>query len=140
MEAVMDRKLIEDITARFQALAAVVPLHVIRSAQDYDKAVAVLNQLLDAGGADERTALGDLSNTIGSHISDYENAHHRASELSPAATLRFLMKQHRLTQSDLPEIDSQGVVSEILRGKRELNVRQIRALAGRFHVPAAVFI
>lgn len=56
MEAVMDRKLIEDITARFQALAAVVPLHVIRSAQDYDKAVAVQNQLLDAGG--RRRALG----------------------------------------------------------------------------------
>ena len=34
----------------------------------------------------------------------------------------------------LPEIGSQGVVSEILSGKRELNVRQIRALAARFHV------
>jgi len=32
------------------------------------------------------------------------------------------------------------VVSEILRGKREINVRQIRALATRFHVSPAVFI
>jgi hypothetical protein len=31
------------------------------------------------------------------------------------------------------------VVSEILRGKRELNLRQIRALARRFHLPAAAF-
>jgi antitoxin component HigA of HigAB toxin-antitoxin module len=30
--------------------------------------------------------------------------------------------------------------SEILRGKRALNVRQIRALAARFHVSLAVFI
>lgn len=43
-------------------------------------------------------------------------------------------------RSDLPEIGSQGVVSEILNGKRELNVRQIRALADRFHVSPSVFI
>ena len=52
----------------------------------------------------------------------------------------FLMEEHGLTQSDLPEIGSQGVVSDILRGKRELNVRQIRALAKRFQVSPAVFI
>jgi HTH-type transcriptional regulator/antitoxin HigA len=40
----------------------------------------------------------------------------------------------------LPEIGTQGVVSEILSGKRELNVRQIRALAERFNVPPGVFV
>ena len=54
--------------------------------------------------------------------------------------LRFLMEEHGLTQADLLEVGSQGVVSEILRGKRELNVRQIRALAKRFHVSPAVFV
>jgi len=33
-----------------------------------------------------------------------------------------------------------GVISEILRGKRELNIRQIRALSRHFHVSPAVFI
>jgi HTH-type transcriptional regulator/antitoxin HigA len=50
------------------------------------------------------------------------------------------MEEHGLTQSNLPEIGSQGVVSEILNNKRELNVRQIRALAERFKVSAAVFV
>jgi HTH-type transcriptional regulator/antitoxin HigA len=49
------------------------------------------------------------------------------------------MEQHGLLQGDLPEVGSQGVVSEILRGKRELNVRQIQALAERFHLPAGAF-
>jgi len=57
-----------------------------------------------------------------------------------AEMLRFLMEEHGLAQSDLPEIGSQGVVSEILNGKRELNVRQIRALARRFKVSPAVFV
>jgi HTH-type transcriptional regulator/antitoxin HigA len=50
------------------------------------------------------------------------------------------MEEHGLTQSDLSEIGSQGVVSEILNNKRELNVRQLRALARRFHVSPAVFL
>ncbi|WP_269766614.1 hypothetical protein [Methylovulum psychrotolerans] len=40
----------------------------------------------------------------------------------------------------MPEIGSQGVVSEILRGKRQLNVRQIQALSQRFKVSAQVFL
>ena len=54
--------------------------------------------------------------------------------------LRYLMEEHGLRQADLPEIGSQGVVSEILSGKRELNLRQIRELAKRFHVSPAVFV
>lgn len=140
MEAIMDRKSIDDITARFQALTAVIPLRAIRTETDYDKAVALLNQLLDAGAADECCPLADLIDTLGSLIAEYESIQYPAQKIAPVTTLRFLMEQHRLTQSDLPEIGSQGVVSEILRGKRELNLRQIKELAKRFQVPAAVFI
>jgi len=50
------------------------------------------------------------------------------------------MDQHHLTQSDLPEVGTQGVVSEILRGKHDLNVRQIKSFSERFHVPPGLFI
>jgi HTH-type transcriptional regulator/antitoxin HigA len=50
------------------------------------------------------------------------------------------MEEHNLKQSDLSEIGSQGVVSEILNGKRTLNVAQIKALSKRFKVSPAVFI
>jgi hypothetical protein len=53
---------------------------------------------------------------------------------------QFLMQQHGLKQGDLTEIGSQGVVSEILSGKRELNIRQIRALSERFRVSPATFV
>ena len=53
--------------------------------------------------------------------------------------LSYLMEEHSLSQSDLPEVGSQGVVSEILNGKRKLNVRQIEALAKRFKVSPATF-
>ncbi len=140
METLMDRKAIEEISARFDALSSMVPLRAMQTEQDYDRAVSILNQLLDAGGADEGSTLAGLVNTLGSLISDYENSHRPPSPTSPLVTLHFLMTQHGLKQSDLPEIGTQGVVSEILRGKRELNVRQIRELSNRFQVPPSVFI
>ena len=140
MEAVMDLYTIEQIKEHFQALVAFVPLSAIRTPEQYDKAVEKLNQLLDAGGADAESPLADLANSLGSLIGDYEDSHTPRPAVSLIATLRFLMDQHRLTQSDLPEIGTQGVVSEVLSGKRELNVRQIKALMGKFHLPASVFI
>ncbi|CAN5136592.1 hypothetical protein BH11PSE11_BH11PSE11_05180 [soil metagenome] len=140
MEALMDRSVIAEITSHFKALSSIIPLHTIRSERDYDKAVAKLNQLLDAGAANEKHPLAGLVNTLGALISEYDSAHYPEQDVSPLAMLRFLMDQNRLTQSNLPEIGTQGVVSEILSGKRELNVRQIKALGERFHVPPSVFV
>ncbi|MBC7502374.1 MAG: transcriptional regulator [Herminiimonas sp.] len=140
METIIDRDTVAEITSHFKALTSVIPLHPIRSEGEYDKAVATLNQLLDAGVANEGHPLADLVNTLGSLISDYDDAHYSIEKVAPMEVLRLLMNQHELGQSDLPEVGSQGVVSEILRGKRELNVRQIKALSERFHVPTSVFI
>lgn len=140
MEAVMDDSAIDDIIRRYRALAAVVPLRPIRSAADYDRTVKVLNQLLDAGASDERHPLADLVGTLGELVADYDATHYPPAEVSGARMLRFLMEQHQLKQSDLPEIGTQGVVSEILSGKRELNVRQIKALSERFGVNGSVFL
>src|ERR1700712_4492325 len=114
MEAVMNKEAIAEIAAHFQALSSVVPLHPIRNEADYEKAVAALNRLLDVGAANEQHPLADLVNTLGTLIGEYDDAHYPAQEVSPADMLRFLMSEHSLSQSDVPEIGSQGVVSEIL--------------------------
>jgi len=131
---------VRELSAHYNAINAVVPLHPIRTASEYDAAIASLNELLDAGATDEKHALADLAATLGELIGDYEAQHHPAAPVAPDAMLRFLMSQHELKQSDLPEIGSQGVVSEILAGKRELNLRQVKALAERFGISPAAFI
>jgi HTH-type transcriptional regulator / antitoxin HigA len=72
-------------------------------------------------------------------IHAYEEQHFPLAQASGIDVLAYLMEEHGLTQAELPEVGSQGVVSEILRGKRELNVRQIRALSNHFDVSPAVF-
>jgi HTH-type transcriptional regulator/antitoxin HigA len=81
-----------------------------------------------------------LVDIVGDLIEDYEAEQHPLAETTGVEALKFLMEQHGLKQGDLGEIGSQGVVSEILTGKRELNVRQVRALSERFGVSTATFL
>ena len=112
----------------------------IQNEQDYDLALERLNSLIDEVGIDEGHPLYSLLDTLGTVVHAWEEQHHPMPKLEGAEALLFLMEEHDLTQSDLPEVGSQGVVSEILGGKRTLNVRQVRALSERFGVSPAVFV
>jgi HTH-type transcriptional regulator / antitoxin HigA len=120
--------------------ASIEPILSIRNQRDYDRAVKRLNQLLDEVGDDERHPLYGLLDTLGTVIHAYEENQIKLPKVSGTDILRHLMEEHGLTQADLPEVGSQGVVSEILSGKRELNARQIKALAKRFGVSPAIFL
>jgi len=119
--------------------ASIAPILSIRNEREYDRAVERMNVLLDEIGDDEKHSLYGLLDTLGTVIHAYEETHYKMPNVRGGQMLRFLMEEHGLKQSELPDIGSQGVVSEILRGKRELNTRQIRLLAKRFGVSPAVF-
>jgi len=73
-------------------------------------------------------------------IEAYDREPHSLPEASGVEVIRFPMEEHGLTQKDVPEIGSQGVVSEVLSEHRKLNVRQIQALAERFGVKPGAFL
>ena len=120
--------------------ANIAPLLSIRNEREYNAAIKRLNELLDEIGDNENHPLYSLLDTLGTLIHAYEEEHYPIPDATGTEVLRFLMDEHGLTQSDMPEVGSQGVISEILNGKRELNVRQIRSLAQRFGVSSAVFV
>lgn len=111
----------------------------IRDEREYDLAVERLNGLLDEVGTDERHPLYSLLDTLGVLVHAWEEQHYPMDAAPGRDVLRYLLDEHGLTQSELPEVGSQGLVSEILNGRQELNVRQIRALSDRFGVSPAVF-
>jgi HTH-type transcriptional regulator/antitoxin HigA len=115
------------------------PLLAIRNEREYDAAVAQLNELLDQIGDNPNDPRYRFVDTLTVLIEAYDEEHHPVPGVSGVELLKFLMQQHGLSQQDLSEVGSQGVVSEILRGKRELNVRQICALSRRFNVPPGAF-
>ena len=122
-----------------QAWKVISPQLAIKNEQDYKRAVAMLDQLLDEVGENQRHPLFGFLEVLGTLIESYEAGHIPIKDAPPVEVLQLLMEQHGLSQSDLPEIGSQGVVSEILHGARQLNTRQIKALSERFGVSPAVF-
>ena len=133
-------KYIQDANTNYRRIQQRIPLGPLRTAADYNRAVTVLDEILDEIGQHETHPLADLAETLGLFIEAYEDTHVPYSDSSASDILRTLMEEHALKQSDLSEIGSQGVVSEILSGKRDLNVRQITQLAARFGVSPALFM
>ena len=131
---------IDAVTSHYKALARLVPLKAITRESDYRKAVAALEALLDAGGADERHPLAGLVEALGEVIESYETRTHRLPESSPQEALTFLMQQHGLKQADLTDLAPQSTISAVLAGKRSISKRLAAKLAARFGVSTAVFV
>lgn len=116
-------------------------LKVPQTEEEYLSLLVDLDQLLDEGGSDEEnSALADLVDRIGSAIALYENKQDPEDYGTGLDALKYLMAAHNLKQTDLTELGSQGTVSEILAGKRQLTVKHIKALATRFKVEPWVFL
>jgi len=115
-------------------------LSVPHNRKDYANLCNRLDELVDVVGNDDKHPLASLMETIGLLIEKYEEEKYQISEPGGVTVLKELMSEHGLKQADLREIGSQGVVSEILNGKRELNVRQIKLLAKIFSVSPSIFI
>jgi len=128
------------IRSNWAALQDMTGIGRIHDDDGYARMVKLADTLIDSGLARDGGELSELFAWISGLISDYDEIHHRLPLASPIDMLRFFMEQHGLNQSNLPEIGSQGVVSEILAGRRMLNARQIAALVARFGVSADVFI
>lgn len=130
----------DQVIRDYRRLRTLVPLGTLRTKKDYARAVEMLDAILDEVGEDEKHPMAELADALSVFIEKYETEHVPIPATKPVGVLKFFMHEHRLRQSDLPEIGSQGVVSEVLMGKRELNARQIKRLAKRFSVSPAVFV
>lgn len=108
--------------------------------KEYERAIAMLDELIDEVGEAEDHPLASLMETLGSLIEAYEDEHIAEPLGNPLATLRILMEERNLSVSDLPELGNASTVAAILAGQHELTTAECRALAARFHVSPTVFV
>jgi HTH-type transcriptional regulator/antitoxin HigA len=71
--------------------------------EQYENAVKMLDELIEKIGEDENHPLASLMETLGTLIESYENQHFPETAFDPIGVLKFLMDEHGLKQSDLPE-------------------------------------
>jgi HTH-type transcriptional regulator/antitoxin HigA len=117
----------------------IIPVSPIRNEQRYDQALKKLHELLDFVGDDERHPLYEVLDTLGTLVHAYEENHYQASPVTGVDVLKFLMDEHQLDPSNFPELGDKEMLFELLDGKRELSVENIRALSTRFGLSPATF-
>ena len=115
------------------------PLQSITSQAQYKKSLKVLEFLLDWKRSSKGQAV--YTKTLVQLIEAYESSHFTKPQVSSCDMLDYLMKLKNVKQADLaPILGGQSVVSSVLNKKRQLNVRQIKALALFFKVSPHVFL
>ena len=131
--------IVQEATEHWVHVAPV--LKAPESEVEYGRLVAALDEVLDAGGADENHELASLAERMGDLVAAYEDAHVPELNLADGvAVLDYLMDQHGLRQADLPEIGNQSAVSQVLNRRRELTLPQLRKLSARFGLPIEAFL
>jgi HTH-type transcriptional regulator/antitoxin HigA len=117
------------------------PLRVIRSEDEYERAIATLDRVSDRGNG-RSTDETEYLLALAVFVERYEVDHHPIPAATGAEMLRYLIETHGFTQSDVAGRTglADSTISEILAGKRKLSVKHIELLARFFTVKAAVFL
>jgi HTH-type transcriptional regulator/antitoxin HigA len=131
------------VSATYMQLIALFPLQPITTKHQHETSLKIIEKLITHINQSSHTDSGAelYLKTLSGLVHHYEKSQLKATYVSGAEMLAYLMELKGLNQSDLSkDLGGQSVVSKILRGERELNLRQIKALAKRFKVSPDVFI
>ncbi|SDG98951.1 HTH-type transcriptional regulator / antitoxin HigA [Dyadobacter soli] len=112
----------------------------IKSNEQYQSYLARIYDLMqsdikpDSEEADELEVLSIL-------VKEYENVHFPVPKPNPLEAIRFRLEQMGISEKELSEIlGYRSRKSEILSGKRKLNLSMIRRLNEKLNIPAEILI
>ncbi len=127
-------------SARYLELIKIHPLRPIRSDRELDRAIGVVDMLLDLEQSTPDEA--DFLEVLGDLIERYEEEAHPIPRSTDAEMLRFLIENKKVSQTEVARETqiADSTISAILSGKRAITRSQIGAIARYFHVDPGVFI
>jgi HTH-type transcriptional regulator/antitoxin HigA len=115
-------------------------ISIIRDEAGYAAALAEFEACFDhepAPGSED----GDRFELLGLLLAKYEEEHFPMPKTGPVEAIRFAMDRQGLGQTDLAELlGSRSRASEILSGRRDLTLPQIRLLSKAWGIPVQALI
>jgi HTH-type transcriptional regulator/antitoxin HigA len=115
-------------------------LRPIRTEADYDAALAAIEPFFE-NEPEPGTREADRFDILAALIAAYENEHWRIEAPSPVDAIREVMAIRGYSQKDLSVLlGSPSRASELLNGKRPLNMEQAQKLYREWKVPAECLI
>lgn len=112
----------------------------VHTEEDYARANAVIDALLNEIGDNEDHPLADVLDYLADQVKAYEDKRFSIPKAEPREVLQFLMEQHDLHQEDLNDCAPQSRISEILAGKRTISKATAKRFANRFNAPVELFL
>ena len=74
-------------------------------------------------------------------IEDYESKHYPIPDAEPIAVIRHIMEANSYSRGDLAAVlGSKSRASDLLNGKRQINLEQIRKLHRAWHIPVVALL
>lgn len=127
---------------RYARLLVKATPRVIRTEAENDRALAIVESLMEKGERYLTPEEGELLDLLANLIRNYEaEARLPRQKSKPHEMVAFLLEQRGLAPKDLwPVVGSKSRVSEILAGKRSITKKQAKRLAEFFHVGVGLFI
>ena len=124
---------------RYFELVRRFPLRPIRSDEELDGAVRMVDSLLDR--RDLVPEEKDYLEVLGDLVEQYESDAHPMPPVSDAEMLRHLIEAKGVSQTEVSRATgiADSTISEVLKGKRSLNRSHIGKLARYFAVSPDVF-
>ena len=136
------KKVGEVIDKAYFELVRRFPLKPIAADAELNRAIEIVNELVDRGfenlTAGEEAYLDVLSDLV----EKYETTHHPIPDASPVEMLKFFIED-RITNQRAVALGSGiavSTMSEILAGRRQMNLEHMRKLAAFFKIDVGVFL
>ncbi len=134
----MEHNILSTIQSNWPPLAEI--LTYPKNRKEYEQKLDMMNELLKMDLPDEHP-ISSFVDLLGDIIDEYEKSNYeevsKLEEITTSSTdkIKHLMNEYHLKQIDLVDVlGSQGYVSDILNGKRELNLKHIKGLAKKFNI------
>ncbi|RZI47115.1 helix-turn-helix domain-containing protein [Candidatus Finniella inopinata] len=113
-------------------------IRAVRTEEDYEWALAEIDQLMDAVFG---TPEGDRLDVLATLVDAYEQKHFPIEDPDPVEAIKFRMEEEGLTPKDLvPYIGQRSHVYEVLNRKRALSMRMAQKLHHNLKIPARIFL
>ncbi len=121
-----------------------IRIRPIITEQDFEEAHEIIEALIDADGIEDtaiRQRALEILNAVTILAIEYEKKHFPIPAPSPVEAIRERMAMLNLSQKEVAEyFGGENRISEVLNGKRKLNLKMIRALHKNLGIPAEILI
>lgn len=115
-------------------------VRTLRDEAEYEAALEAVRPYFD-DEPDRDTPQAQNFDALTLLIEDYERRHYPIPRAAPVEVLKFVMETNHYSRADLIEvIGSKARVSDLLNGRREINLDQIRRISRAWHIPAGALL